>query len=182
MNDLRAIKNLTFDRNSSREDIHKATDKIVKAIAEAEKTTGKVSTDVQKGSEKITDAIGRIKIANSEQAIPPTPAVKTVCHGLKGVSQSTTQLANYFYSNPSEWQAVGEKASAANERLGKIADSVKSCAKGLQQLQSATTEASKMAGWIGSNVCGCEGGGRGGLNQTIPVENSFGSLWQKYGG
>jgi hypothetical protein len=101
---------------------------------------------------------------------------------LKGVSQSTAQLADYFHAHPGEWAAVGEKMSGVNQDFTKLVDSVKSCANGLEQLQSATTEASKMAGWLGSSVCG-GGGSDGGKTQTIPVGNgAFTALWQQYGG
>ena len=191
MSEMTAVANFAFDSNASQRGLEKAAKDISTAVEKAsQKITDDAGKNSQKaieafksGSEKITDAVARIKIANAKQTATPTPAVLAVCRGLSSVSETTAQLADYFYANPSEWQAMGEKASAANERLGKIVDSVKSCAGGLEQLQTATTEASKMAGWLSSSVCGDSGVGNGGKTQTIPVGNSaFGSLWERYGG
>jgi len=109
----------------------------------------------------------------------PEPAVDAVCQGLTSVSQSMVQIADYFHSNPSEWTAVQERASAVNEQFAELVESMKRYSEDREQLQAAATHVSGASNWIGRNFSN-----RGSGNvQTIPIGNqAFNALWQQYGG
>jgi methyl-accepting chemotaxis protein len=182
-----SVFNVTWDSNASQKGIERAAKQIVDAVekgtqhvVDVSKNPQKVVDAIKAGSEKIVDAVGKIKnTTNAEQTVAPVPAVEAVCQGLTNVSKTTAQIADYFYSHPNEWAAVGEKIGSVNEQFTKLGESVKRYSEGREQLQTTTGEVAKATDWISSNFPS----GGGGNVQTIHVGNgAFPALWQRYGG
>ena len=127
-NDQTVVRNLTWDANATQRGLDKAAQRVASAV---EKGTQRVVDESKNSRKAIVDAVGKIKsTTNAEHITTLTPAVKSVCQGLRCVSESAAQIADYFYSNPSEWRAVGEKISTVNDQFSKLGRSVDQCSEG----------------------------------------------------
>jgi len=167
-----SVFNQSWQGLATEKGVDRASATITKAVADVGKDAKRVADAVKAGSDKIVDAVGKIKAtSNAEETAALTPAVKAVCQGLLDVSESTAQLAEHFLSHPSEWESVGEQGEKVNEQFAELVRSVKHCADGREQLRMATTEIAKNSQW-GSENSPCGGG-----NQCISVGNrSFGNV------
>ena len=94
-----------------------------------EKATEKITGTVDKASQRITDAIAKIKTtANSEQPVPVTPGVKVFHDALKGISLAASRVADEVLGNPNEAKAAIESASSIAQQFSDLTVSAKQSA------------------------------------------------------
>jgi methyl-accepting chemotaxis protein len=142
--------------------------------------TGKLGTDLQKSTDKITaavndgakdlsDSVKRAATTNANQT--PPNAASMVATGLESVSDATAKLANHLRSHPTELSEVAGSAEAVGRQFNDLVRSTKEFAQGSERLRGTTTEVMQAAGWINSNYPTGEG------NQSVAVGNAFLELW-----
>ena len=124
--------------------------------AGVERATEKITGAVDKGSQKIADAVAKIKINNCEQPVPPSPAARVFHDALKSIATSTSQVADKVLGCPNETKAAIESASSIARQLTDLTASASRTAQENEGLQKAAAEATQASDWVGKNLCaGC---------------------------
>jgi len=107
---------------------------------------------VKAGSEKIADAIGKIKSTNNtEQTAALTPAVSSIHRGLTSLVTSANRIAERIRAHPTDLRAAAESGQAIQEQFAKLLDDTKKYGEATAELQGTVGEVEKAANWIGSN-------------------------------
>jgi len=142
----------------------------------AEKGVQKITATIEKGAQRVVDAVGKIKITNNTQSVPvteakPVPAgVVAVCKGLRSIAAATDKTADFLQSHPKEARAASESAKAIAERLTGLTTAISDASASGDKLRRATDEATSASEWIGDNFL------NGGCGQCAPVINSYGRV------
>jgi ABC-type transporter Mla subunit MlaD len=171
-----SIFNLNWDSQASNKTIEKAAKDVSTAVDKAaQKITADVNKNSQKeietakaGSEKIVDAVGKIKVNNAEQPDAPSPAVKAVATGLARLGSAATEMSGYVLSHPDELGTTLDSGQAINEQLAKLIADAKKFSESANALKGTVGEVTKAADWIDSNHPS------GGGSQCVPVCNVLG--------
>jgi len=168
-----------WDAQASQRGLERAAEKISGAF---DKGVGKITTDMQKnadkiaaatkaGSERIVDAVGKIKpTQNANQS----NAVSAVVSGLHSVAESANIIADHVIANPADLGAVATSAKAVGQQFTNLLDATTQFAQDSDLLWKTTAEVEKAAGWLGNNYPG----GSVPVNNAGRVVHSFNELWQ----
>jgi len=157
----RPIQNLTWDRNSSRQDIQSATKEITKAVADVGKDTKKIVDTVKAGSDKVVDAIGRIKsTTNAEQTAAPKSKASAVATGLTSIAESASKMAQHLCTHPDEGKTIVDGMERINRQLTDLTVCAREAADNNEKLREVVSESKSTADHILGNFnvpssCGC---------------------------
>ena len=163
---MRTIQIQNWDSVARSRDIEKASQQITKAIADEGKNSQKIVEAVKTGSEKIVDAVSKVRIGNVATApATSTPAAMAISTGLHSIAESTSQLAGHLYSNPAKIGAVAESAKGLNKQFSDLVEGAEKYAESANKLRAAASETVKASDWIGGQYSGEDG---------VSVNNSCG--------
>lgn len=168
-NPILGVHNLTWDTTASQKGVERVTDRIIKAIADEGKKSQRVVDAVKAGSEKVADAVGKIKCTQNTDQSHPT-AAEAVHESLRSIAASTAQIADQALKNPNEIPAMLTSAKAIAEKYADLTTQATAYSQEYKRLHQTAAEVEKAAGWIGSNY------GGDGCCQSVPVNNSFGRV------
>ena len=154
--------------------LDRATKEITKAVTDVSRDAKGIADAVKTGSERVVDAVGKIKNEqNIEQTDnqPASRAVSVVSAGLDAVADSTAQLADRLRSHPHEFRKVSESMEGIGKKFNDLVHSTSEYARINERLQKTVADVSQASNWIGGNYSGegCGGTSNGGRTQTFPV-------------
>ena len=125
---------------------------------------------VKAGSEKIVDAVGKIKSTNNvEQTVAQRSTASTIADGLTGIGESALKMAQHLYDHPDEGQTVVETMSRISQQLTDLTRCAEQASDNSNQLREAVGEAQTTADWFNEND-------NGGGSQVFSVGNAFGRV------
>ena len=155
-------------------DISTAIDKASQKItADGNKNAQKAIEVFKTSTDKITDAIGKIKPTNNAtQPVPPNSAVEAVATGLDRLGTKALEMSEYLRCNPpTELDAVVQSVWTVEQQFSDLLASASLFDQSSKGLREATEEVAK-----GTTETGSSFPSEGGRIQSIPVGNSFGRL------
>jgi len=150
--------------------VERATATITKAVTDIGKDARKTVEAITKGSEKIVDAVGKIKSTNNvEQTVAQRSTASTIADGLTGIGESALKMAQHLYDHPDEGQTVVETMSRISQQLTDLTRCAEQASDNSNQLREAVGEAQTTADWFNEND-------NGGGSQVFSVGNAFGRV------
>ena len=149
----RKVFNGSWNNLASEKGVERATEKITKAIADVNKDSQKVADAVKAGSEKIVDAVGKIKSTNNaEQTTAPILAVST---GLRSIAESANRISERIRNHPSgELGATIEAGTAIGRQFVDLLAAAKTFDEGNEKLRGTVESVTKGANWLVGEFCG----------------------------
>jgi hypothetical protein len=131
-----SVFNGSWNNLATEKGVERTTEKIVKAIADGGKQTQKVVEAVKVGSEKVVDAVAKIKpTTNAEQTAAPKPATETLHDGLKGIAASASRIADAVLARPNEVKATMESATTTVRQFTDLVDRASRAAEDSEQMR-----------------------------------------------
>ena len=104
-----------WDSVATAQSVSKAADKVVGAV----KDGAKQIVDVGKNSQKVVDAVGKIKVANSvsDNQQPVSPTMQTVHTGFRSVAATTARIADSILECPAEAKVAVDRARGVHRNM-----------------------------------------------------------------
>ena len=122
-----------------------------------------------------------LSVFNAERTAPI--AASAMFQGLSSFAESAAKMADQLRRHPDEVAPITESAVALNKQFTDLLVATSKATESGGELQRVAEETLRATDWIGNKYPSGSGGvERGGLVQTIPVENAFAALWQRHGG
>ena len=124
------------------------------------KNLQKVVDAVKQGSDKIIDAVGKIKIVNnapSDNLQPASPTMQTVHAGFRCIAATTARIADSILERPAEAKAAVDRARGVHTQFGDMIETATRLCDDNEALCSTVSEVRKTEDWFSSQ---CNDGGQ----------------------
>ena len=176
MTRMSSMSVFNWDAQASQKGVERAADRIVKAIGDEGRNSQKIVEAVKAGSEKVVDAVGKIKATTNVAHHQPVPdSVSTVHRGLVDMSKATAHIADYLASHPDEMSAATQATESISKEFGALVEAVSAFDEGDAKLRGMVGEMAKVQDWVATRF---PNGGSVPVNNAGRVVHSFNELWQ----